>query len=128
MDLNKVTIIWRSTTDLELKKMEQSWNSVVNFTIATNRKYKNKDWNSVEEAEFHRCVAFWVSADLLSKYLEKGKRVYIEWRLRTRKWEDSNGTQKYTTEIIVENFIFLDNKNDESIDNNSHNSDEEIPF
>lgn len=110
MDLNRVMIIGRATTDLEIKKMPESGSSVVNFNIATNRKYKNKDWNIVEESEFHRCVAFGNAADLLWKYMEKGKKVYIEWRLRTRKWEDSTGSSRFTTEIVVENFIFLDSK------------------
>lgn len=133
MDLNKVMIIGRATTDVEVKKMEQSGNSVVNFSVATNRKYKNKDWNLVEEAEFHRCVAFGTAADILWKYLEKGKRVYIEWRLRTRKWEDTNWWTRYTTEIIVENFIFLDSKGPSEWDDKhpieEHTTvDEEIPF
>lgn len=128
-------LIGRSTTDVEVKKMETTWNSVVNFTVATNRKYKNKEWNVVEEAEFHRCVAFGNIADILWKYLEKGKKVYIEWRLRTRKWEDSSGSTRFTTEIIVENFIFLDSKGPVDMDwwssssnDMAHETEEELPF
>lgn len=140
MDLNKVMVIGRITSDLEVKKMEASGASVVNFSVATNRKYKNKEWNVVEESEFHRCVAFGNAADLIGQYLSKGSKVYIEGRLKTRKWEDSNGTTRYTTEIIVENFIFLDSKgwsgNDTSSESNysaqsadtSSQEDEELPF
>lgn len=129
MDLNRVMIIGRATTDVDIKKIGDTWGSVVNFTLATNRKYKNKEWNIVEESEFHRCVAFGNSADILWKYLEKGKKVYIEWRLRTRKWEDSTGNARYTTEIIVENFIFLDNKNPALVSQEVHAAvEEDIPF
>ena len=64
-------LIGRVTSDLEVKKMEQSGNSVVNFTIVTNRRYKNKEGNLVEEAEFHRVVAYGPLADRLGQYLQK---------------------------------------------------------
>jgi len=58
MDLNKVQLIGRATNNLEVKTIESSGTSVVNFTIVTNRKFKNRDANVVEEAEYHRCVAY----------------------------------------------------------------------
>ena len=109
-DLNKVLLIWRITTDLEIKKMGDSGTSVVNFTLATNRSYKNKAWEKVEEAEFHRCVAFGPLADIMGQYLSKGRKVYVEWRLRTRQWEDSTGNKRYTTEIVVTDLNFCDSK------------------
>ena len=113
MDLNRVTLIGRATDTVEIKRIESNDSSVVNFVIATNRRFKNKDGNQQEEAEYHRCVAYGVSADVLGKYLHKGKRIYIEWRLRTRKREDNAGLTKYSTEIIVSHFIFLDSKSSE---------------
>lgn len=104
-------LIWRSTTDVEVQKIESTWNSVVNFTVATNRRYKNRDEQVVEESEYHRCVSYGNGADIIGQYVNKGKRLYIEGRLRTRKWEDTNGNNRYTTEIVVDNFIFLDSKN-----------------
>ena len=89
MDLNKVMIIGRSTSNLQVKTIESSGTPVVNFTVATNRKFKNRDGNVLEDAEYHRCVAYGKGAEVLGKYLNKGKRIYIEGRLRTRKWEDS---------------------------------------
>lgn len=103
-------LIGRSTTDVEIKKIESTGNSVVNFTVATNRRYKNKDEQMVEESEYHRCVAYGNAADIIGKYVNKGKRIYVEGRLRTRKWEDTTGNTRYTTEIVVDNFIFLDTK------------------
>jgi single-strand DNA-binding protein len=126
MDLNKVMIIGRATTSIDVKTIESSGTSVANFVVATNRKYKNKEGNTMEEAEYHRCVSYGKGAEVLGQYLTKGKRVYIEGRLRTRKREDANGVEKYSTEIIVDNFIFLDNKNNESEHNTS--STDDIPF
>lgn len=134
MDLNKVMLIWRSTTDVEVKKIESTGSSVVNFSLATNRKYKNKEGQVVEESEYHRCVAYGNSADILGQYINKGKRMYVEWRLRTRKWEDTTGNARYTTEIIVDNFIFLDSRNSSwSNDDDSWSwpevsDDEDLPF
>jgi single stranded DNA-binding protein len=58
MDLNKVMIIGRATNNLQVKNIESSGTPVVNFTVATNRKFKNKDGNVLEDAEYHRCVAY----------------------------------------------------------------------
>ena len=110
MDLNKVMIIGRATNNLQSKTIESTGIAVVNFTVATNRKFKNKEGNIVENAEYHRCVAYGKGAEVLEKYLKKGKRIYIEGRLRTRKRQDSEGVDKYYTEIIVDSFIFLDTK------------------
>lgn len=103
-------LIGRSTTDVEIQKIESTGNSVVNFTVATNRRYKNRDEQLVEESEYHRCVAYGNAADIIWQYVNKGKRLYIEGRLRTRKWEDTNGNTRYTTEVVVDTFIFLDSK------------------
>lgn len=110
MDLNKVMLIWRATNNLQVKTIEATGTPVVNFTVATNRKYTNKDGNTMEDAEYHRCVAYWKWAEVLWKYLVKWKRIYVEWRLRTRKWQDSEWVDKFSTEIIVDSFIFLDSK------------------
>ncbi len=112
-DLNRVTLIGRATTDLEVKQIGDNNTSVVNFSLATNRSYKNKQGNRVEDAEFHRCTAFGKTAEILGQYLNKGNRVYVEGRLQTRQWEDSNGNNRYTTEVIIRNFIFLDSKSDQ---------------
>ena len=133
-DLNKVMIIGRITNDLDVKKIESTGSSVVNFNLATNRKYKNKEWNVMEEVEFHRCVAYWTLADMFGQYLEKGRKIYIEWRLKTRKWEDTNGTTRYSTEIVLEDFTFCDSKISKSEWTNSsepkqiQSQDEDLPF
>jgi single-strand DNA-binding protein len=136
MDLNKVMLIWRATNNLQVKTIEATWTPVVNFTVATNRKYTNKEGNTMEDAEYHRCVAYWKGAEVLWKYLVKWKRIYVEGRLRTRKWQDSEGADKFSTEIIVDSFIFLDSKGEWAEDENfemenvetTAGVDEEIPF
>lgn len=110
MDLNKVMLIGRATNNLQVKTIETTWTPVVNFTVATNRKYTNKEGNTMEDAEYHRCVAYGKWAEVLWKYLVKWKRIYVEGRLRTRKWQDSEWADKFSTEIIVDSFIFLDSK------------------
>lgn len=132
MDLNKVMIIGRATNNLEVKMIESSGTPVVNFTVATNRRFKNKDGNVMEDAEYHRCVAYGKGAEVLGKYLTKGKRTYIEGRLRTRKRQDTSGTEKFTTEIIVDNFIFLDprwaSEESDDEDNTKPEEDDDVPF
>jgi len=134
MDLNKVMLIWRITSDLEVKKMWDSWISVVNFSLATNRVYKNKSWEKIEEAEFHRCVAFWKLADVIWQYASKWVKIFVEWRLRTRQWEDQSWNKRYTTEITVNNFNFCESKwkswSNNTVNNNtpSNNEEDEIPF
>lgn len=135
MDINKVMLIWRITTDLEIKKMWDSWISVLNFSLATNRVYKNSAWDKVEEAEFHRCVVFGNLADVVAQYLTKWSKVYAEWRLRTRQWEDQSWNKRYTTEIVVSAMDFLDSKrsswsntSNEDVSNPSNDTEDEIPF
>lgn len=124
-------LIGRSTSTLQVKMIESTQSAVVNFTIATNRKYKNKEGNILEDAEYHRCVAYGNIAELLWKYLTKGKKIYLEGKLRTRKWQDTEGHDRFSTEIIVDNFIFLDTKvtsSDEVSMDMTPNFDDEVPF
>lgn len=121
-------LMGRATTIPQLKKIESLNISVVNFTIATNRRYKNKDWNLLEDTEYHKCLAYDKQADLLSTYLTKGKKLYVEGKLRTKKWQDSQGIERFTTEIIVENFIFLEKKSDTSWELMEFESSDELPF
>ena len=110
MDLNKVMLIWRATSVGQLKLIESTNTPVINFSLATNRKYKNAEGNILEDSEYHRCVAYGNQADILGKYLTKGKEIYVEGRLRTKKWQDSEGHDRFSTEVLLNNFIFLDTK------------------
>jgi len=109
-DLNKVMLIGRLAQDVEKRISEENGIPVVTFSVATNVRYKNKVGNLVEETEFHKCVAFWKIAELVESLAGKGKRVYIEWRLKTNKWTDENWQDRYFTQIIVKDFIVLSPK------------------
>jgi single-strand DNA-binding protein len=106
MYLNKVMLIGNLTRDPELKSLP-SGTQVVNFGMATNRTYKDKNGEKKEVAEFHNVVAFGRLAEVISQYMKKGRQMYVEGRLQTRSWDDKEtGKKNYRTEIIIENFQF----------------------
>jgi single-strand DNA-binding protein len=88
IDLNKVQLIGRCTATVNTKIIEPSKIAVVNFTVVTNRKYKNAQSVVMSDSEYHKCTAYGNSADILGKYLTKGKKIYVEGRLKTRKRTD----------------------------------------
>ncbi len=108
-DLNKVMLIGNITKDPEAKTLP-SGQSLSNFSIATNRTWKDKDGSKKEQAEFHNIIAWGKLAEICNQYLKKGSKVYIEGRLQTRSWDDQNGVKKYRTEIIAENLSMLSSK------------------
>jgi len=108
--LNKVTLIGRLGKDPEVRRFDNN-SAVCNFSVATSENYKDKEGNKVEQTEWHN-IAIWRPGlvDVAEKYLSKGSLLYIEGKLRTRSWEDSNNVKKFTTEIIVDNFKMLDTR------------------
>lgn len=101
MNFNKVFILGNLTRDPELRNTPTG-QSVANFGVATNRVWFDKNRQKQTEAEFHNVVAWGKLAEIASRYLSKGKLVFIEGRLKTRTWEDQSGQKKYKTEIIAE--------------------------
>lgn len=101
MNFNKVFILGNLTRDPELRNTPTG-QSVVSFGVATNRVWFDKNRQKQTEAEFHNVVAWGKLAEIISRYLSKGKLVFIEGRLKTRTWEDQSGQKKYKTEIIAE--------------------------
>lgn len=108
--INKVILIGHLGKDPELRYLEGGV-SVTSFPLATSETF-NKDGQKVEQTEWHNIVMWRGLADLASKYLSKGKLVYIEGKLRTRSFEDKTGIKKYTTEVVAENFTMLGRKSD----------------
>jgi len=104
MNLNKAFIYGNLTRDPEMRALP-SGQQVANFSIATNRVYKDKEGNKKEQVEYHNIVAFGRQADLIGQYMKKGKGILVEGRLQTRTWE-AEGKKNYRTEIVVENFQF----------------------
>jgi len=105
--LNKVQLIGNLTRDPELRYTGKG-TAVATFTVATNRQWKTDSGDSRDDAEFHRCVAWDKLAEICSQLLGKGKKVFVEGRLQTRKWEDKEGQTRYTTEIVVSEMLLLD--------------------
>ena len=110
--LNKCLFIGNLTADPEIRTMPNG-EQVANFTIALNERYKAKDGNIVENVEYVRIVLYRRLAEIAGQYLTKGSQVYIEGRLKTRKWQDSNGQDRYTTEIQGDNLQMLGVRQDE---------------
>ncbi|RYY35546.1 MAG: single-stranded DNA-binding protein [Sphingobacteriaceae bacterium] len=114
--INKVILIGHLGKDPEVRYLEGGV-SVASFPLATSETF-NKDGKKVEQTEWHNIVMWRSLADVAAKYLQKGKLVYIEGKLRTRSFEDKEGIKKYTTEIVAENFTMLGRKSDFEGDNN----------
>jgi len=105
MYLNKAFIFGNLTRDPE-KRALPSGASVASFAVATNRTWKDKNGVKQEDVQYHNVVAFGVQADLIVQYLRKGSSVFVEGRMQTRSWDAPDGTKKYRTEIITDNFQF----------------------
>ncbi len=108
--INKVILVGHLGKDPEVRYLEGGV-SVASFPLATTETF-NKDGRKVEQTEWHNIVLWRSLADVAAKYLQKGKLVYIEGKLRTRSFEDKEGIKKYTTEIVAENFTMLGRKTD----------------
>lgn len=105
--INKVILIGNLGRDPEVR-YTPSGSAVCNITVATSRNWKDKNTgDKVEETEWHRVVFYDRLAEIAGEYLKKGRPVYVEGRLKTRKWTDKDGVEKYTTEIIADNMQLL---------------------
>ncbi len=105
--VNKVILIGNLGRDPEVR-YAPSGSAICNVTIATSRQWKNKDSGErQEETEWHRVVFYDRLAEIAGEYLKKGRPVYVEGRLKTRKWTDKDGVEKYTTEIVAEQMQLL---------------------
>jgi single-strand DNA-binding protein len=99
--VNKVIIVGNLGKDPEVRYMP-SGSAICNVNVATTRQWKNKDsGEKMEETDWHRIVFFDRLAEIAGEYLKKGRSVYVEGRLRTRKWTDKEGKDQYTTEIVA---------------------------
>lgn len=95
--------------DVEMRYMANG-DPVANIALATSEKWTDKSGEKQERTEWHRISAFGKTAELAGKYLTKGSLVYFEGKLQTRKWQDKDGNERYTTEIIVDRMQFLGGK------------------
>jgi single-strand DNA-binding protein len=104
--VNKVILVGNLGRDPEVRYMP-SGDAVANIALATSSKYKNKAGEMVEETEWHRISFFGRQAEIVGEYLKKGRSVYIEGRLKTRKYTDKDGVEKYATDIIASEMQML---------------------
>jgi single-strand DNA-binding protein len=104
--VNKVILIGNLGRDPETRYTADGA-AITNVSVATTRRYKDASGQQQEETEWHRVAFFGRLAEIAGEYLRKGRPVYVEGRLRTRKWQDKDGQDRYTTEIVAENMQML---------------------
>ena len=105
--MNKVVLVGRLGQNPEQRAIP-SGTAVTNFSVATNETRKNQNGEYTDSTEWHRCVSFGKTAEYIGNYFTKGRLVFIEGRLRTRKWNDKDNATHYTTEIMVDIAMLLD--------------------
>jgi len=109
--LNRASLIGNLTRDPELRYTPQG-TAVCTFSVATNRSWKTESGDTRDEVEFHRIVAWDKLAEICSQLLGKGKKVFVEGRIQTRKWEDKDGGQRNATEIVIGDMLLLERLSD----------------
>ena len=107
--VNKVILVGNLGKDPEVKYLD-SGVAVANFSLATTESYKNKEGERVNQTEWHNIVLWRGLAEVAEKWLKKGSSVYIEGKIKTRKWEDKDGNTRYNTEILADNMTMLGSK------------------
>jgi len=107
--VNKVILIGNLTRDPEMRQTSNG-QMVTTFCIATNREWSTKDSNKHSLAEYHDIVAWARLAEICSKYLKKGKLVYVEGYLKTRSWDTPEGVKKFRTEVVAQDMIMLEKR------------------
>lgn len=133
--LNRVTLIGNLGRDPEVR-FTLSGQAVCNFSIATDESYKDKSGSKVEKTEWHNITMWGKLAEIAGEYLEKGKTVYLEGKLATRKWQDKDGNDRYTTEIVADKMQMLSGKREREPQESDYqrtesappNPDDDVPF
>ena len=123
--VNKVILVGNLGKDPEVRYLDNGV-AVANFSLATTENYKNKQGERVSQTEWHNIVFWRGLAEVAEKYLKKGDSVYVEGKLRTRRWEDKEGNAKYTTEILADNMTMLGNKRSTTSEELSNTNDSDI--
>lgn len=103
---NHVQLIGHVGQDPEIKSFEGN-KKLANLTIATKENYKNEKGEKVEETQWHRITAWGKTAEIIEKYVVKGKEIAVEGKLRHRSYDDKNGDKKYVTEIVISELVLL---------------------
>lgn len=110
--INKVILVGNLGADPEVRYMPTG-GAAANFTVATSESWTDKQTNEKKEStEWHRCVVYQRLAEIVGEYARKGSKVYVEGKLKTRKWQDQQGIERYTTEVIADTVQLLDGRGD----------------
>lgn len=139
--VNKVILIGNVGNDPEIRFLPDS-TCAANLSIATSEKWKDKkSGQAVEKTEWHRCHAFGKLAEIIQQYVKKGSKIYIDGSIHTRKWQDQDGSDRYSTEVKIRSMQMLDSRNQNGDSLNSQaqagphaspegfdNFDDDIPF
>ena len=136
--LNKVMLIGHLGDDIKMHYFEGG-GCVGRFPLATNESYTNKSTGEkISQTEWHNLIVKNKAAEVCEKYIGKGDKIYIEGKLKTRKWQDQEGKDRYSTEIVVNEFTFLSGKGEssvEKVENDNSNTeitnskeDQDLPF
>jgi len=132
--VNKVILVGNLGKDPEVRYLDNGV-AVANFSLATTENYKNKEGERVSQTEWHNIVLWRGLAEVAEKYLVKGSSVYLEGKIKTRKWEDKEGVTRYSTEILGDNMTMLGGKSsaqktsEENISSTSESeSKDDLPF
>jgi len=130
--INKAILLGNLGRDPEIRSTT-SGRQVANFSLATTRRWTDRDGNRQEQTEWHNIVCFGRQAEIAGQYLTRGKQIYVEGRIQTNSWEDrQTGETKYRTEIICDNFQMLGQRgqaqSQQSQELGPESEDEDIPF
>lgn len=117
--LNQVNLIGHLGNDPEIVKFDNG-GQIAKVSLATSETYKDNEGNKVDKTEWHNLIFNGKASEVVEKYLKKGAKIYASGKIQTRKWKIKEGENRYTTEIIVKDFKFLDSKKNE---NNNQNED-----
>jgi len=133
--VNKVILIGNLGKNPEVRYLDNGV-AVANFSLATTENYKNKAGERVSQTEWHNIVVWRGLAEVAEKYLKKGASVYIEGKIKTRKWEDKEGNTRYNTEILADNMTMLGGKSSQedspssaaSVSVSADDKSDDLPF
>ncbi len=118
--INKVILVGNLGQDPEMRYMPNG-NAVANIRIATSESWTDQQGQRQERTEWHSVVMFRKLGEIAGQYLKKGSKVYVEGKLQTRKWQDQNGNDRYTTEIVADQMQMLDSRGSQGGQNNQNN-------
>lgn len=116
--VNKVILIGNLGKDPNIMVFDN--NKKASFSLATSETYKDKEGQKIEKTEWHNIVCSNELADIAEKYLRKGMQIYLEGKLRYRKWEDKDGNNRQIAEVLAFSFLILSKKNDQEITSKNH--------